>query len=242
MLHRFLTIVPVPPSFRDPGDPLPLTAHHVRPAVLGSPVLGPTGPGPTGPGPTGLGPTGLGPTVLGRPPTVYFTLGTIFNQESGDLFPRVLRALSGLPVEVVVTIGNELDPSEIGPQPANVRVERFLPPASVMARADAVVSHAGSGTVIAALAFGLPQVLLPMGADQPLNADRCQSLGVAVVLDAVASTADEIAAAAVNALEDRRYRDRAGAVQEEIRSLPGPEHAASLLEQLAASKAPVEKG
>src|SRR5664279_5091958 len=38
MLHRNLTLVPVPPSYRTPGDPLPVTAHHIRPAVLESPA------------------------------------------------------------------------------------------------------------------------------------------------------------------------------------------------------------
>ena len=48
-----------------------------------------------------------------------------------------------------------------------------------------VVSHGGSGSVVGALAHGLPMVLLPLGADQPQNARRCAELGVARVLDAV---------------------------------------------------------
>ncbi len=32
MLHRHLTVVPVPPGYRDPRDPLPGRAGHVRPA------------------------------------------------------------------------------------------------------------------------------------------------------------------------------------------------------------------
>jgi UDP:flavonoid glycosyltransferase YjiC (YdhE family) len=51
-----------------------------------------------------------------------------------------------------------------------------------------VVSHAGSGSLIGALAHGLPSLLIPMGADQPLNAARCQALGAAHVLDAVTLT------------------------------------------------------
>ena len=90
-------------------------------------------------------------------PMVYFTLGTIFHQESGDLFLRAIAGLRKLPAAVVVTVGHEVDPAELGEQPDNVRVERFLPMTDVLAHADVVVSHGGSGTVVGALAFGLPR-------------------------------------------------------------------------------------
>jgi MGT family glycosyltransferase len=219
MLHRYLTLVPVPPSFRNPLDPLPSTAHHVRPAVLDE------GDGFARPAPSAVG-----------PPTVYFTLGTIFHQESGDLFQRVLSGLSGLVGEIVVTVGNEVDPAELGPQPSNVRIERFIPAGEILSRCDLVVSHGGSGTVVGALAFGVPQVLLPIGADQPLNADRCHDLGVAAVLNASTASGQAIAEAARAVLEDRSYRVRATSLRDEIRSLPGSGEAAARLERLATSR------
>ena len=227
MLHRYLTIVPAPPGYRDPRDPLPVTAHHVRPAALESP-RGQDGP------PGAAAHAGL--------PMVYFTLGTIFHQESGDLFQRAIAGLSSLPVSLVVTVGREIDPAELGDQPPGVRVEQFLPAADLLARADLVVSHGGSGTVIGALAFGLPQVLLPLGADQPLNADRCESLGVAVVLDAASSTADAIGRAATAVLRDPSYAASAGRIRDEISALPDARHAGSLLEELARCRAPLPCG
>jgi UDP:flavonoid glycosyltransferase YjiC (YdhE family) len=222
MLHRYLTLVPVPPSFRNPGDPLPPTAHHLRPAAL-------DGDAPRS------GQSGGGTRRL----TVYFTLGTVFPQEAGDLFTRVLAGLRTLPLDVVVTIGAEMDPVELGDQPSNVRVERFLPQAKVLPRCDVVVSHAGSGSVIGSLAFGIPSVLLPMGADQPLNADRCADLGVARVLNAFASTPQEIGAAVTSVLENPSYRGAALRIRDEIRALPGYDHAASLLGRLAADPSPI---
>jgi UDP:flavonoid glycosyltransferase YjiC (YdhE family) len=38
------------------------------------------------------------------------TLGTIFNQESDDLFERILAGVRDLPVDVVATVGRGLDP------------------------------------------------------------------------------------------------------------------------------------
>jgi Erythromycin biosynthesis protein CIII-like, C-terminal domain len=164
--------------------------------------------------------------------TVYFTLGTVFNLESGDLFARVLAGLRQLDVDVVATVGRQIDPEELGPQPERIRLERYLPHSAVLPRCIAVVSHGGSGTVLGALAHGLPSVLLPMGADQPWNAARCEELGVAVVLDAVRATPEDVREAVSAVLRDPRYRAAAEHVRDEIRALPGPEHAVRLLERL----------
>ena len=167
--------------------------------------------------------------------TVYLTLGTIFNLESGDLFERVLEGLRALPVDVVATVGRNLDPDELGPQPANIRIERYLPQSEVLPRCRAVVSHGGSGSLLAALAHGLPSVLLPMGADQPQNAARCEQLGVARALDAVRAAPQDVRDAVTDVLTDPSYRLAAEHIADEIAALPGPEHALSLIEWLATS-------
>jgi UDP:flavonoid glycosyltransferase YjiC (YdhE family) len=85
MLHRYLTPVPAPPSFRHPAHPLPITAHHIRPAAL-DPSVGASGEEVT-----------HRFEDLPIRPTLYVTLGTIFNQESGELFTRILEGLSAFP-------------------------------------------------------------------------------------------------------------------------------------------------
>ncbi|HWO64241.1 MAG TPA: glycosyltransferase, partial [Umezawaea sp.] len=145
MLNGDLVLSPFPPSFRHPGFPLPPTVFSFR-------------AGDDGPPPVPI-------EVPEDVPTVYFTLGTIFNTESGDLFTRVLDGLRELPVHLVVTVGGRIDPAEFGPQPPHVRVERYLPQDTVLPRAAVVVSHGGSGTVMGSLAHGVPSVLIPMGAD-----------------------------------------------------------------------------
>jgi MGT family glycosyltransferase len=172
------------------------------------------------------------PVHLRGAPTVYATLGTVFNLESGDLFERLLAGLGGLKANVIVTVGRQLDPAELGKVPPNVRVERYLPQAFVLPHCDAVVSHGGSGSVLGALAHGLPMVLLPMGADQPLNAARCEELGIARVIDAPDATATAIREASEAVLADPDYRLRAARFRDELAALPGPEEAVALLERL----------
>jgi UDP:flavonoid glycosyltransferase YjiC (YdhE family) len=210
MLSRHLVLVPFPPGYRDPVSPLPPSAAAFRPHAAHRAEARGT-------------------------PLVYFTLGTEFNVEAGDLFSRAVAGLARLPVEVVVTVGRDLDPAELGPQPPHVRVERFVPQAELLPRASVVVSHGGSGSVLGALAHGVPMVLLPMGADQPYNAARCEELGVARTLDVISASSDDIRVAAEAVLSDPSYVVAAGRWRDEFAALPGPEHAVVLLEQLSKS-------
>jgi UDP:flavonoid glycosyltransferase YjiC (YdhE family) len=216
MPARDLVIAPFPPSFRDPAFRLPGNAISIRPD-----------PGRSLPG---SAPDWL--SHLPDAPTVYFTLGTIFNQESGDLFDRVLAGLRDLPVTVIVTVGRSLDPDRFGPQPDNVHVERYVPQAVLLPHCDLVVNHGGSGSVIGALAHGLPLVVLPMGADQLPNAQRCEQLGVGVTLDAVRVTPRSIRDTTSALLRNAHAREAAERIRDEIASLPGPEAAVPMLERL----------
>ncbi len=225
MPSRHLVLSPFPRSYRDPAFPLPPTGHTLR--LLAQ-----------DPAPAEITPAWI--TRLGGMPTVYFTLGTIYNMESGDLFQRVITGLRDLPIQLIVTVGRDIDPDEFGPQPAHVRIERYVPQAALLPHCHLVVSHGGSGSVLNALAYGLPMVVNPMGADQPLNAARCELLGVAQVLDAASATPEIVREAASAVLEGSSHRRAAERIRNEIAELPGPEHAVVLLERLAAKgQAPV---
>jgi UDP:flavonoid glycosyltransferase YjiC (YdhE family) len=166
-------------------------------------------------------------------PTVYVTLGTLDNEAPG-VIEAAVEGLRDEPLNVVVTVGPSRDPEELGPQPANVHVARYVPQSLLLPHCDAVVAHGGSGTTLAALANGLPMVLLPQGANQFWNAERCASLGVAVRL-----LRDEISAGAVRnavrrVLGEAAFRARAGEVAGEIAAMPAPADVVPRLEALPA--------
>src|SRR5262249_19868750 len=126
-----------------------------------------------------------------------------------------------------------IDPGELGPQPDNVRVEEHVPQWELLPTCDLVVSHGGSGSLLGALAHGLPMVLIPLGADQIPNAARAAEPGLARVLDAVEATSADVRDAAASVLADPAYRRAAERLREELAVLPGPEHAVALIERLA---------
>jgi UDP:flavonoid glycosyltransferase YjiC (YdhE family) len=226
MLSRYLVLSPFPDALRDPRHPAPPTSHGIRILdVDRSSRAAVSRPDWT--------------SAIEGAPSIYFTLGTVFNHESGDLFARVLAGLRELPVNLLVTVGREIDPATLGPQAAHVRIERFVPQAEILPHVDLVVSHGGSGSVLGALAHGRPMVVLPMGADQPLNAARITALGVGRSLDAIAATPDDVRAAAASVLADATYRESAGRVADEIAALSSPDVAVGLLERLARERRPI---
>jgi UDP:flavonoid glycosyltransferase YjiC (YdhE family) len=169
----------------------------------------------------------------GTRPTVYVTLGTVFNDL--ERFRVLLGALAELECTVVTTIGSDNDPAALEPLPGNVIVERYVPQADLLPFCAAAVGHGGSGSTLAALAHGLPLLLLPQGADQFENAAACAAIGVATVLLPDAVTSEVVQAAARSLLDDAAGRAAAESVAREIASMPPPEDVVAALTAFASA-------
>ena len=213
----------LPPSYQPPPEGLP-AAHAIRP-----PVFDRSGDEPGLPVPW--------PGAVPGSPTVYATLGTVFNRHRGVL-EAVLEGLREEPLNLLVTVGRNQDPAAFGPQPGHVRVERYVPQSLVFPACDLVVTHGGYNTVMAALTYGLPLVLVPLSADQPFQARRCAELGVGRVVAPDGLTAEALRQAVRGVRAAPAYRTAAQRLREEIAALPDEAHAVALLEGLARAGAP----
>jgi MGT family glycosyltransferase len=152
------------PSFDPPPAQLPRNVRYVGP-VLDDPAWAAPGPLPL--------PEGDDPLVLVAMSSTY--------QAQQDLLNRVVDALAGLPVRGLVTLGPSLHPGEVHSAP-KVAVVQSAPHAEVLREAAAVITHAGHGTVIKALAAGVPMLCLPNGRDQGDNAARVVDVGAGLRL------------------------------------------------------------
>jgi MGT family glycosyltransferase len=121
-------------------------------------------------------------------PEVVVSMGTTDMDETAVL-ERVLAALADLPVSVLATVGDHLDPAAVN-APANAVVARYVPHGSILPKARLLVCHAGLGGVLAALTHGVPILCLPLGRDQPANAAQVDRTGVGRALSPDASVAD----------------------------------------------------
>lgn len=178
------------------------------------------------------------PDWLARPlerPRVAVTLGTV-NAHRIDLLRPMIDGLAALDVDVVVALG--ADPATLGAVPANVRVEPFVPMSLLLPRSSVAVHHAGSGTMLAALAAGVPSVLVPMMADQPDNAAATVATGAGLAVEAADVTAETIAAAVQRLLDEAAFADRARAVATEIAAMPDADAATADIERIVSTSAP----
>ncbi len=164
-------------------------------------------------------------------PTVYVSLGTVYNQVPA-LFEQIIAGLRDQPYNVVMTCGRQLEPAAFGDCGANVTVAQYIPQAQVLSRCDLSITHGGYNSVMAALTYGVPQIVIPFAADQPYNARRCAALGSGQILAPENVDAASIQATVERILAQPSYRTAAQAIKHEIAALPDDGYSVELIEGL----------
>ena len=173
------------------------------------------------------------PPVATPRPIVYVTFGTFFSTNL-EPFRVVLDALAGEPVDVVVTVGEQQDPAGLAPFPANARVERFIPQAELLPSTAVVVHHGGAGTTFGALAHGLPQLIIPQGADNFEHAAICDAAGTSLTLRPDDVSPEAIARAVRRLLDEPSFAAASQRVAAEIAAMPDAAEVAATLRTLFA--------
>ncbi len=213
-----------------------------RPAPIGTMLAGalidplpPTWITPEGPGPLpqiplrtqawsdGAGDPPEWLLVPGDRPRAYVTLGTVAFG-AVDALRRAVLETAAADVDVLVAIGPNGDPELLGPLPASVHLERFVAQDRVLPLVDLVVHHGGSGTALGAFEAGIPQVIMPQGADQFLNAQRLIEVGAGRVVPNEAPDGS-VGAAVLGVLDGvggAAERRVAQSISAEIAAMPAP--------------------
>ncbi|MFE0019908.1 nucleotide disphospho-sugar-binding domain-containing protein [Amycolatopsis sp. NPDC059021] len=159
----------------------------------------------------------------GQRPRVCVTLGSLSATIGrGELLAKVIDAVSGLPVELVLTSAGAGLSALPDPLPANVRVVDWLPMRVLLPTCRAIVHHGGAGTTFSAFAAGIPQVIVPHGGDRPMNARLIEAKGAGVELSLATADPEAIAASLNEVLRAPGYRDAARAIAGELAAMPAP--------------------
>ena len=217
-----LLICFAPPELHDPAAHLPAGLRSFHP---GSPPVG-------GPFPDAIAELGV------ERPLVYATLGTVFNDPTYELnfFPSILEGLTDTPVDLLITVGPNVDPASLGDQRPGVMVLPYVPQRAVLERSAVVICHGGYGTLLDSVDAAVPLVVVPFGADQHVNAAAVQRLGIGIVVEEESLSARTIRDA-VDALlpPGSPQRHRIQMLRDEWRALPGPGEAVEAVASRASS-------
>jgi MGT family glycosyltransferase len=166
----------------------------------------------------------------GDAPLVLVAMSSTFQDQIGCL-QRVADALAMLPVRGVVTTGPAIDAAALVPPP-NVTILQSAPHREVLRHAALAVTHGGHGTVMKALAAGMPVMLVPHGRDQADTAVRVTLRGAGIALKRTSRPA-AIAAGVRRILENPSYRNAAKRLGEAIRRDAASDALVRALEQIA---------
>jgi MGT family glycosyltransferase len=165
-------------------------------------------------------------------PLVLVSLGSSFQNQIAT-YRRIVEALGALPVDAVVTLGNVFDPGEIE-APANVEIVRSAPHGPLLEQAAVMISHCGHGSVMKALAAGVPLLCMPLGRDQFENAARVDWHGAGLRLGPGA-TIEDIRTSLHRLLNEDEFRANARRMSRAIRSEVAQNIAVTELEEISES-------
>jgi UDP:flavonoid glycosyltransferase YjiC (YdhE family) len=150
-------------------------------------------------------------------PWVYLTLGTV--SDNVDAVRAAAEGLARLDVDILLAAG-AVSTTELTGLPDSVQVETFVPQAELLNQFALVVHHGGSGTTMGAATHGIPQLLLPQGADQFANAAALSAFGAGLSLLGAEISADAVESAARTLLAEGTQRQAARDLADEIATLP----------------------
>ena len=164
-------------------------------------------------------------------PVIYASMGTILNGQP-DVFRMIAAGVTKHKgTQLVLSIGDQIDPKQIGPVPDNTIIVKRAPQLDVLKRACVCITHAGLNTVLESLTCGVPQVAIPVTFDQPGIAARIAAKKTGVATELEKLTPDHLSTLLDEVLNNAVYRENARKLQDVIARSNGLHKAADIIER-----------
>ena len=160
---------------------------------------------------------------------VYVSMGTVVNDRLA-LYRNCIAALAGEDVQLILSVGEQVDITALGPLPENVSVYPKVDQIAVLEQADAFLSHCGMNSASESLYFGVPLLCCPQTKEQGGVAARVTALGAGLMLEEPSQSA--IKAAVKRLLSDTKIKANAEQIAQSFHHCTGPIAAADKIEQV----------
>ena len=164
-------------------------------------------------------------------PLIYASMGTMLDGLA-DVFRTITAATAKHKgFQLVLSVGDQLDPEQIGSLPSNTILVKRAPQLELLKRASVCITHAGLNTVLESLAQGVPQVAIPVTVDQPGVAARIAEKKTGLVVPLKKLTLSHLLLLLDQVFNEPTYRDNARYFQKVIAETNGLSVAADLVEE-----------
>ena len=143
--------------------------------------------------------------VPGESPVIYISLGTVFNDKA-DFYRMCYEAFADINRTVVLSVGKRTDIASLGTMPRNFIVRDFVPQLELLQHTALYITHGGKNSVSEALYYGVPMIIVPQSADQPLVGRLIERLGAGTALRRESLTPQKLRSTAEYMLAEPTYQ------------------------------------
>ncbi|RZS45184.1 MGT family glycosyltransferase [Herbihabitans rhizosphaerae] len=163
-------------------------------------------------------------------PVLLISLGSAYTDRL-DFYRDCVTAFADLDWHVLLSVGRFIEPSALGEVPSNFEVVQRVPQVRVLQQASAFITHAGMGSTMEGLTFGVPMVAVPQAVDQFMNGHRLAELELGAHVAAEDVTPEKLREAVLHVSSDATIAANLKAMREEIAAAGGASAAADVVER-----------
>ncbi|MEI4801643.1 macrolide family glycosyltransferase [Bacillus sp. FJAT-51639] len=151
---------------------------------------------------------------------IFISLGTVFNQQP-KFYEKCFEAFQDMEATVVLAVGKKTDINQFKSIPSNFLVYNYVPQLEVLQHTDVFITHGGMNSSSEGLYFGVPLVVIPVAADQPLVAKRVEEVGAGIQLDRLQLTATMLREATEQVLNNKEFSQNSHAIGKSLKEAGG---------------------
>ena len=160
-------------------------------------------------------------------PVIYASLGS--RVTNPDFYRLVTKALGSMPVQIVISTGKTVSPSEMNLRYSNVRVVDWIPGRIIFGQANAAIIHGGFNTTVACLSSGVPALVVGWYGDQGFYARRFVELRAGLSIPSWRLNVENLRSAIESLLSDGSFTVEAQRLRQAFSRYGGPKQAADLI-------------
>lgn len=157
--------------------------------------------------------------IEGKSP-IYISLGTVFNQAI-EFYMMCFEAFRNTEHTVVMSIGEKVQVVDLGQIPENFIVKNYVPQMEVLKHTKLFITHGGMNSVHEGLYYGVPLIVIPQSADQPVIARQVAHIEAGIQLQMQGLTANQLRETAEHVLKQPLFQKTAAAMKESLQKSGG---------------------